>query len=184
MGANFALLGALGQSWGALGLPKFPDFCKNPQKNCKCAIFGDLGLLLGLPRAIIPRFSTLRGPILALWGEIFANILLLAALWTLMGCSLDTLGTLLDTLALLAALGILLRHSWLDLRTSKTRFRVLRSYFKRLLSNPSARLAARYLQNARTMSRKKAARYLQNACTMSRKKTRSHSEQPKRMNSL
>ena len=157
------------QSWGALGLPKFPDLSKNPRKICKFAIFGDLGLLLGLPRAIIPRFSTLRGPILALWGEIFANILLLAALWTLMGRSLDTLGTLLDTLALLAALGTLLRHSWLDLRTSKTRFRVLRSYFKRLLSNPSARLAARYLHNS---------------CTMSRKKPRSHSEQPKRMNSL
>ena len=93
--------------------------------------------------------------------------------WPLLGRSWDALGTLLGRCwSLLAALGrprdplgtFLARF-----RTSITRFWTLRSYVKRLLSNPSARLAARYLHNS---------------CTMSCKKPRSHSEQPKRTNSL
>ena len=119
------------------------------------------------------QLRSLGALLAALWTLLAALGTLLAALGTLLGRSWDALGTLLGRCwSLLAALGrprdplgtFLARF-----RTSNTRFWTLRSYVKRLLSNPSARLAARYLHNS---------------CTMSRKKPRSHSEQPKRMNSL
>ena len=107
------------------------------------------------------------------WVALGSLLHALGRSWPLLGRSWDALGTLLGRCwSLLAALGrprdplgtFLARF-----RTSNTRFWTLRSYVKRLLSNPSARLADRYLHNS---------------CTMSRKKPRSHSEQPKRMNSL
>ena len=127
-----------------------------------------------LPRPLQEVLRRLLGDVL---GANFALLArswpLLAALGTLLGRSWDALGAFLGrSWSLLAALGhprnplgtFLARF-----RTSNARFWALRSYVKRLLSNPSARLAARYLHNS---------------CTMSRKKPRSHSEQPKRMNSL
>ena len=112
------------------------------------------------------QLRSLGALLAALWTLLAALGTLLAALGTLLGRSWDALGTLLVALGRPRdPLGTFLAR----FRTSNTRFWTLRSYVKRLLSNPSARLAARYLHNS---------------CTMSRKKTRSHSEQPKRMNSL
>ena len=69
-GALGLLLVALGRSWGAPGPHVFFRIFKNVQKNTKFVIFGDLGLLLGVPQTIRHRFLTLRGSILTLRGMI------------------------------------------------------------------------------------------------------------------
>ena len=136
-----------------------PELQHNSQKAPKC--------LQDTPK-ILPRAS--QDPFLeASWAPTSRSWRALGRSWPL----LAALGTLLGRCwSLLAALGRPrdpLRTFLARFRTSNARFWTLRSYVKRLLSNPSARLAARYLHNS---------------CTMSRKKPRSHSEQPKRMNSL
>ena len=71
MGCSWAPLGRsgalLGRSWGSCF---FLRIFKNVKKNTKFVIFGDLGLLLGVPQTIRHRFLTLRGSILTLRGMI------------------------------------------------------------------------------------------------------------------
>ena len=113
---------------------------------------------------ILPR-SSQESPKMPSWRRLGRQLRSLGALLAALGTLLAALGTLLGrSWDILGMLLVAVGRSWL-----RSRFWTLRSYSKRLLSNPSARLAARYQQNS---------------CTMSCKKPRSHSEQPKRMNSL
>ena len=154
-----------------------------PCKNCgfcRVALFAvelrldcyfvALGLLLDVFGAQLRASWT---PLGASWAALGANFALLARSWPLLGRSWPLLGRSWPLLGRSwDALGTLLGRSWSLLvalgrprgplgtflarfRTSNTRFWILRSYVKRLLSNPSARLAARYLRNSCTISRKK-----------------------------